>query len=656
MRILRALQLPKPILLEGSPGVGKTTIVAALAAAAGRRLQRINLSDQSDLVDLFGSDLPVEGGSAGDFAWRNAAFLSAMEAGDWVLLDEMNLAPQPVLEGLNSCLDHRGEVYVPELGRAFTRHPDFRIFAAQNPLHQGGSRKGLPRSFVDRFSLVYMADLTSSDLVILCKELSPQADDGMVRKMVEVVERLSKLTETRPSFGLSGAPWEFNLRDIMRWLALLARPTGFELEPASAFEHAGLLFLQRFRTADDRRHVCDIFATVFGRPLDADHRTSIDITAHAMRVGSSTFSRFDTSFLPSRLPPAASYALEGLATTLAQAWLTILVGAPRTGKSSLVKALASASGRRLHIVSLSPQSDALDLLGGFDQESTARRTYALHEELRKWVEHATRTMLMANSGSGEQLLGALARSLAAEIVEPRTWLALLNELMSSGVAPSQDLLSRLQHKVDLSKPSKRFKWIDGPLLTAMQQGDWLLVENANMCNAAVLDRLNSLFEPNGRIVLNERGQVGGQVPVISPHPDFRLVMALNPKFGELSRAMRNRGVEVSLDDWPTSSSEPTCDLQDPALQHLASLPLFNRPSSPVLTRHAIEALPPRLHGLAARLNSVELGKLFVKEASTQALGRQVDARYQVHAHQRMLPDTLMRAQVRLPLLAGRVLV
>ncbi|MGG6497318.1 UNVERIFIED_CONTAM: AAA family ATPase, partial [Bacteroidetes bacterium 56_B9] len=85
-----------------------TSLVNALASVSGHRLQRINLSDQTDLIDLFGSDLPVEGGQPGEFQWRDAAFLDAMQKGDWVLLDEMNLASQTVLEGLNAVLDHRG--------------------------------------------------------------------------------------------------------------------------------------------------------------------------------------------------------------------------------------------------------------------------------------------------------------------------------------------------------------------------------------------------------------------------------------------------------------------------------------------------------------------------------------------------------------------
>ena len=101
VRVLRALQLKKPILLEGSPGVGKTSLISSLASAAGWSLCRINLSEQTDLMDLFGSDLPVEGGKAGEFSWRDGPFLKAMKEGEWVLLDELNLASQQVLEVRN---------------------------------------------------------------------------------------------------------------------------------------------------------------------------------------------------------------------------------------------------------------------------------------------------------------------------------------------------------------------------------------------------------------------------------------------------------------------------------------------------------------------------------------------------------------------------
>lgn len=49
--------------------------------------------------------------------------MQALKQGHWILLDELNLASQSVLEGLNACLDHRGEIFIPELGKTFYVKP-----------------------------------------------------------------------------------------------------------------------------------------------------------------------------------------------------------------------------------------------------------------------------------------------------------------------------------------------------------------------------------------------------------------------------------------------------------------------------------------------------------------------------------------------------
>ena len=64
-------------------------------------------------------------------------------------------------------LDHRAEVFIPELGQAFACHPSFRLFGAQNPLEEGGGRRGLPRSFLNRFTRVGISLLTPQDLTLI---------------------------------------------------------------------------------------------------------------------------------------------------------------------------------------------------------------------------------------------------------------------------------------------------------------------------------------------------------------------------------------------------------------------------------------------------------------------------------------------------------
>ena len=143
------------------------------------------------MMDLLGADLPADGGAAGEFRWADGAFLAALKNGDWVLLDELNLAPQPVLEGLNAALDHRAEVFVPELGETFRCPPTFRVFAAQNPVQEGGGRKGLPKSFLNRFTRVHVEPMERSDLVHITAALYPAVPTDVIERMVHFVGSLA---------------------------------------------------------------------------------------------------------------------------------------------------------------------------------------------------------------------------------------------------------------------------------------------------------------------------------------------------------------------------------------------------------------------------------------------------------------------------------
>lgn len=57
------------------------------------------------------------------FKWYDGVLLDALKNGTWILLEELNLASQSVLEGLNAILDHRGSVFIPEMNLTFNKHP-----------------------------------------------------------------------------------------------------------------------------------------------------------------------------------------------------------------------------------------------------------------------------------------------------------------------------------------------------------------------------------------------------------------------------------------------------------------------------------------------------------------------------------------------------
>jgi midasin (ATPase involved in ribosome maturation) len=638
LRLLRALQLPKPLLLEGSPGVGKTTIVEALAAACGRKVARINLSEQTDMLDLLGADLPVEDDvshlenasevsapNTAKFEWRDGVFLNALKNGDWVLLDELNLANQSVLEGLNAVLDHRGTVFIPELNTSFVCPPTFRIFAAQNPTAQGGGRKGLPKSFLNRFTKVYLDTFSFDDLTFIANALFPEIGATSVSQMVEFNTQVYKATMETFTFGRDGAPWEFNLRDILRWCKLVK--TSAEQSPDAFVQ---LLYMQRFRTHADRLQVSKLFEKCFGRPLrHATNNPFYQITQMQLQVGNALLPR---TLRPTPEPSHAGHhgaamledqppfilqhllpAMESLMKCVEFNWLAILVGPTASGKSSLLKLLAWLTGNRLSTFSVNPSVDTLEILGGFEQIDLNRHAKKILQRMGRFASLVIRMLLKSNtasdlddachlasmwqlfqeqaqttSNSGSSFSG---KSLFASDAQQRLTTQLLDllDVLITKLSPEDlalvletDSTSSLRVAVtkigvlEAKSVAGSFEWVDGLLLEAMENGHWIVLDNVNTCPGPVLDRLLPLLEPNGLIRLNERGLVDGQVAEIKPHPNFRIFFTMDPKFGDISRAMRNRGIEIAMTPIPTETGTVDLDrLLSRSLQ-LHSPVLFER--------------------------------------------------------------------------------
>lgn len=575
LRLTRACQVPKPILLEGSPGVGKTSLVVALANITGQQLHRINLSDQTDLVDLFGSDLPVEGGRPGEFAWRDGEFLQALQLGHWVLLDEMNLAPQAVLEGLNAVLDHRGSVYIPELGRSFTCHPSFRIFAAQNPLNQGGGRKGLPKSFINRFTKVYIEELTANDYLLVCRHLFPAIEDEILQAMISFNTELNQEVVVKKSFARDGFPWEFNLRDVIRWGTLMAGQT-----ERQAATYVNTIYFQRFRTAQDRSLAAAIAEASFSRFPTHTFAPALILTPSTFALGHLSLPRqnFSSTRKSGRVLQKHLASMESLGDCISQSWLAIIVGGRNSGKTEVVRAMAALTGNRLHEVSVNSATDTMDILGSFEQVDIRGQIAEILEEAALLFSDLLRTTEGSRMLSSAQTFireMQLIQSVMNTGLQLRRLQNLLGHMTTTALDIAQDfaaLHARTGRLLENENSVGRFEWIDGPLVRALKHGHWLLLDGANLCSPSVLDRLNSLCETDGRLVLSERGFVEGHVEVIAPHKNFKLFMTTDPHHGELSRAMRNRGIEITLTD-------DTTDLDHQTLQDYIRLPFGSTSSS-----------------------------------------------------------------------------
>lgn len=658
-RILRALQISRPILLEGPPGVGKSSIVSHLARITGHALVRINLSEHSEISDLLGTDLPTtssssssigieDGDDKGDrknsntssqapkFVFCEGVFLTAMRRGDWVLLDELNLAPQSVLEGLNACLDHRGEVFLPELNRTVHCAPSFRVFCAQNPMAEGGGRKGLPQSFLSRFSRVFVEAMTEEDML----EIALQSWDYEVNKlvssvltststsvathstsfanlqseeikqyvysMVKFVFKLQTEVSAHTSFGVDGSPWEFNLRDLIRWIEFTL--TLYQLSTDSIYtsdqnqlwyntaksthkddhfhyilnEGGYILFVSRFRSAEDREKVCLLFSDCFGFSLNVYQASGQSIILFnkdkILKDDSITpsYQRLE-DLLPTKESPRLRGSLRKVLDMLSFStnlhWPVLIVGSSGSGKRRSVRKLAAMTGNRLVETCVTSSTDSTELLGSFEQKSASSYLYKGIEETRaalqlihQFIQRATnekssvlRDTVMSTKPeitrlqsefkyllyTAEQIdatnklqlddgtkliekLGLFCQSLLSvqsflrdQVPNSHCWHHTLGNA-EAYINLAQQYFNKCSVFCTSSADSGGFEWVDGVVVEALLHGHWLLIDNINLCSASVLDRFNSLLERDGSLLLTESGD--GRV--VQAHPSFKVFFVM----------------------------------------------------------------------------------------------------------------------------------
>ena len=161
------------LLLEGPPGLAKTTAVKTLATGVHASFQRIQFTPDLMPSDLTGSDVF-------DPDKNKFEFVEGPLFHEIILADEINRAPPKVQSALLEAMEehqitvsHHTHI-LPEL---------FIVMATQNPLEQAGTYS-LPEAQLDRFLLHVPLDYPDQDeeLEILQRDRRTHFGDDVVEK------------------------------------------------------------------------------------------------------------------------------------------------------------------------------------------------------------------------------------------------------------------------------------------------------------------------------------------------------------------------------------------------------------------------------------------------------------------------------------------
>ncbi len=177
-RMLVGLLTGGHLLIEGVPGLAKTTAVASLAKAINTGFQRLQFTPDLLPADLIGTQ--VYRPQDQTFIVQKGPIFSNL-----ILADEINRAPAKVQSALLEAMQER---QVTIGGETFSLTEPFLVMATQNPVEQEGTYT-LPEAQTDRFMLKVIVDY-------------PNRDDEL-----EILRRMSK-TNTKVEIEAVTSPQE----------------------------------------------------------------------------------------------------------------------------------------------------------------------------------------------------------------------------------------------------------------------------------------------------------------------------------------------------------------------------------------------------------------------------------------------------------------
>jgi MoxR-like ATPase len=173
-RLMIAMLTGGHVLLEGVPGLAKTTAIKALAAAIHCKFNRIQFTPDLLPADLIGTLIynPREG----TFNTKKGPIFANL-----ILADEINRAPSKVQSAL---LEAMQEQQVTIGDHSYVLEEPFLVLATQNPIEQEGTYP-LPEAQVDRFMLKVVVGYPSK---VEERKVVDGVLDGVRREIKPVLE------------------------------------------------------------------------------------------------------------------------------------------------------------------------------------------------------------------------------------------------------------------------------------------------------------------------------------------------------------------------------------------------------------------------------------------------------------------------------------
>jgi len=160
----------------------------------------------------------------------------------------------------------------------------------------------------------------------------------------------------------------------------------------------------------------------------------------------------------------------------------LLVGETGIGKTTVCQLAAFNRKQKLRIINCNQHTETADFLGGYRPNRSRERAAAAFQAALDAFNVAVQE---ASLDITVQLSSVQVSSLMKAVEEAVQITARAEKEASKNLHP---LLQEMSTQASLFRAP--FQWVDGPLVAAMKEGDILLIDELNLAEDAVLERLN----------------------------------------------------------------------------------------------------------------------------------------------------------------------
>jgi MoxR-like ATPase len=253
--IVNAILCKGHILLEGVPGVAKTTMIKAVASALGLSFNRIQFTPDLLPSDLIGT--LIFNPKTHDFETKKGPIFANL-----ILADEINRAPAKVQAAL---LEAMQEQQVTIGSHTYKLDAPFLVFATQNPVEQEGTYR-LPEAQLDRFLFKIHVDYPTifEELEILNRSVSNNTITQVLTKndilesqqLTQSIYVDEKIKQYILSIVFATRnPADYKLHDLTSYISYGVSPRATLALYNAAKTHA-FLAKRHYVTPDDVKAVC----------------------------------------------------------------------------------------------------------------------------------------------------------------------------------------------------------------------------------------------------------------------------------------------------------------------------------------------------------------------------------------------------------------